>query len=199
MEPASNGAAESFSADIPDAVPERWETAIEDFVQLVALAIDRAQDLADVVNDLIRGHPELFRAAFAAAAGGVVGAFLADRVGRRPEPIRESLRERTIGRAAGAAGRGGALLGAAAAGLRNSAEHLTRRAPSPEEIRQRTPRRFPSLESFGLPIASRGGAGSVDPRYAAQLVPIAVALLKNPIVRDIMIRSAMRAVRTRYR
>jgi hypothetical protein len=199
MEPATNGAAESFNADLPDSMPERWETAIEDFVQLLALAIDRAQDLADVVNDLVRGHPELFRAALAATAGGVVGAVLADRLGRKPEPIRETVRERTFSRAAQAAGRGGAILGGAASGLRSSAEQWARRAPSAEEIRQRAPRRFPSLDSIGLPIAGRGSGGGIGPQHAAQLLPIVVALLKNPIVRDILIRSAMRAARARYR
>jgi hypothetical protein len=199
MEPASNGASESFTVDLPESVPERWETAIEDFVQLIALAIDRAQDLADVVNDLIRGHPELIRAALAAAAGGLVGAFLADRIGRKPEPIRVSMRERTVSRAAEAAGRGGAFLGAAASGLRSSAEHWTRRAPSPEELRQRAPRRFPSLNDFGLPIAGRASEGGANARYAAQLLPAVLALLKNPIVRDILIRYALRAAGTRYR
>jgi hypothetical protein len=210
MEPASNGAAESYNTDLPDTAPERWETAIEDFVQLVALAIDRAQDLADVVNDLLRGHPELVRAALAATAGGVVGAVLADRIGRKPEPIREVISERTMSRAARAAERGSAILGATAAGLRGSAEQWVRRAPPPEEIRDRAWRRMPridaigrrlsSLDAFGLPIARRGSDGPpVSPRQAAQLVPIAVTLLKNPIVRDIIIRSALRAARSRYR
>ena len=210
MEPLTNGAAESFNADLPDAAPERWETAIEDFVQLVALAIDRAQDLADVVNDLVRGHPELVRAALAAAAGGVVGAVLADRIGRKRKPAIQAVPQRAMSRAARAAERGGAMLGSTAAGLRGSAEQWVRRAPAPEEIRERAwrrmprmeaiGRRMPSLDSFGLPMSRRGSDGPpVSPRQAAQLLPIAVTLLKNPVVRDIIIRSALRAARSRYR
>lgn len=209
MEPLTNGAAEAFNSDLPDTAPERWETAIEDFVQLVALAIDRAQDLADVVNDLLRGHPELVRAALAAAAGGVAGAILADRVGRKRQPI-QVVPERAMSRAARAAERGGAMFGATAAGLRGSAEQWVRRAPPPEEIRERAwrrmprmdaiGRRMPSLDSFGLPMSRRSSDGPpVSPRQAAQLLPIAVTLLKNPIVRDIIIRSALRAARSRYR
>lgn len=198
MEPAANGAAESFSTDLPDTAPERWETAIEDFVQLVALAIDRAQDLADVINDLLRGHPELVRTAMAAAAGGVVGAILADRVGRKPEPVIEMAPQRAMSRAAQAAGRGSAILGATAAGLRGSAGEWVRRAPRPEVIRQRTWRRGPSLDSFGLPVVRRGrGRPVVDPRYAARLLPIALTLLKNPIVREIIFRAVVRAARSR--
>ena len=200
MDSAGNGATQTFNSDLPDAVPERWETAIEDFVQLVALAIDRAQDLADVVNDILRGHPELVRAALAAAAGGVAGAILADRIGRRQQPIPETLRQRTLRSASEAAERGGSFLGSAASGLRGSAEQWVRRAPPPEEIRDRARRRMPRLDSMGLPIVGRGGGGgsAVHPRHAAQLLPIAVALLKNPIVRDLIIRSAMRAARSRY-
>jgi hypothetical protein len=201
MESLGNGAAQTFNSDLPDAVPERWETAIEDFVQLVALAIDRAQDLADVVNDILRGHPELVRAALAATAGGVAGAILADRLGRRREPLPETLRQRTLRSASEAAERGGSFLGSAASGLRGSAEQWVRRAPPPDEIRERARRRMPHLDSIGLPIVGRSGGGAspaVHPRHAAQLLPIAVALLKNPIVRDLIIRSAMRAARSRH-
>ncbi len=200
MEGATNGAAESFNTDLPDSAPERWETAIEDFVQLVALAIDRAQDLADVVNDLLRGHPELVRAALAATAGAVVGAVLADRVGRKPEPIIEAAPDRAMSRAARVADRGTAILAATAAGLRGSAQQWVRRAPPPEEIRERARRRVPSLDAFGLPIVRRGQRGlQVTPREAVQLVPILVTLLKSRIVRELIIRAALRAARPRYR
>jgi len=211
-QPPSNGAGDSnaYNVDLPDAVPERWETAIEDFVQLLALAIDRAQDLADVVNDLLRGHPELVRAGLAAAAGGIVGAILAGRMGRKPEPVqelKETIRERTRRSAASAAERGGALLGTsgsllggAASTLRGSAEQWVRRAPAPEEIREQARRRMPRLDSIGLPIAGRGSDGRAsNVGHAVQLVPIAIALMKNPIVRDFVIRSAMKAARSRYR
>jgi hypothetical protein len=202
METTSNGAGTSYNADLPDAVPERWETAIEDFVQLLALAIDRIQDLADVVGDTMRGHPELVRGALAAAAGAVIGAFLADRVGRKPTPIieqTESLRDRTRRSALGAAERGGALLGGAATSIRDSAEHIVRRAPSPEEIRELPRRRLPRIDSIGLPIAGRGSSGAANASAAAQLVPLLVGLAKNPIVRDLVLRAALRAAQSRGR
>lgn len=198
MEPASGGE-EALDANLPEAVPERWETAVEDFVQLVALAIDRAQDLADIVNDLIRGHPELVRVALAAAAGGAVGAILADRFASRPEPARESLRERTMRSAVDAAGRGGAILGAAAAGIRESAEQWVHRMPTGPALRAQRRTGLLSLDGVGWPFAARRQSTRVRARDATQLVPIAFALLRNPIVRDFLIRSAIRAVRARSR
>jgi len=208
MEPATNGSSETFNTDIPDTAPERWETAIEDFVQLVALAIDRAQDLADVINDLLRGHPELVRAGLAAGGGAVAGAFLADRIGRKQPPVTVIEPQRAMSRAARAAERGSAILAATATGLRGTAEHWAHRAPPPEEVRERAWRRVVHMNEIGrrmsnldgIPLARhRTARPALGPRQAAQLLPVVVTLLKNPIVRDIIIRSALRAARSRYR
>ena len=54
--------AEHFSdaiEDLPDAMPERWETAIEDLAQAIALGLVRAQDLADALNDVLHARPLL--------------------------------------------------------------------------------------------------------------------------------------------
>src|SRR4051812_43936582 len=71
---------------IPGAMPERWETAIEDAAQVIALGLDRAQDLADLVNDFSHNHPTLAKAIGAAVMGAVVGSFIAGRAGRRRPP-----------------------------------------------------------------------------------------------------------------
>src|SRR4051794_35961214 len=70
---------QNASADIPNAVPERWETAIEDLAQAIALGLDRAQDLADLINDTVRTRPVVAKAVGAAVVGAVVGTALASR------------------------------------------------------------------------------------------------------------------------
>src|SRR2546429_6941801 len=68
---------------IPRAQPERWETAVEDLAQLVALGLDRAQDLADVVAELNRTRPGLVKAVSAGLGGALVGAVVAGLIPRR--------------------------------------------------------------------------------------------------------------------
>src|ERR1051326_8885539 len=71
------------TADLPDAMPERWETAIEDLAQAIGLGLDRSQDLADAINDVMRTRPVVAKAAGAAIVGAIVGSIIASKVGHR--------------------------------------------------------------------------------------------------------------------
>src|SRR5438552_4284967 len=68
-----------------DFAPERWETVVEDVAQVVALGLERAEDLADVLGDLVRGRPGLPKIAAAVAVGMVLGSF-AERLTRAQRP-----------------------------------------------------------------------------------------------------------------
>src|SRR3954452_16816828 len=89
MEGGSMNAEDHFSdtaEDLPDAMPERWETAIEDLAQAIALGLDRAQDLADAINDVLHTRPMLAKAAGAAVVGAIAGTIIASKLSRRRSP-----------------------------------------------------------------------------------------------------------------
>ena len=139
--------------DLSEAMPERWETTVEDLAQLVGVALDRAQDLADVVNDLARTRPDIMKVVAAGTMGAVVGVLLAGLTRRR--------REATIPSPRG-----------------NSVTH--------------------DRSSRGLPVpTSEGRRQAVQLSDAAELLPIAVTILGNPVVRRVLLRVAMRVVRRR--
>jgi hypothetical protein len=175
-------------AAVPGPVPEQWETAIEDAAQVVAMGLDRAQDLADVINDFARTHPTVMKTLLAAGTGALVGAFIAERTFPRRKVS-------LTGAAAAAwrdvAARRSAVVEEAGAVARQAAERLARRAPSRAELEQVVAR------ANGLPRPGRRPAlpNPRDVRYAAQLVPITLALLKNPLVRQLLWRSVTRAAR----
>jgi len=209
---------------IPGAMPERWETAIEDAAQVVALGLDRAQDLADIVNDFAHGHPSLAKGIGAAVVGAVVGSIIAGR--RRPPSLAEQSKV--------AAAEAAAAAQAAAARLaeetpsrvtsilgrlpRVDRDALAERMPQVDRdaIAERLPRvdraairervRGVDRQALAGQIArmnqalgkSRGrGPDLRQAQYAAQLVPLAITLLKNPLVRQILIGAASRASRRR--
>ena len=58
-------------------MPERWETAIEDLAQAIALGLDRGQDLVDLINDALRTRPVVAKAIGAAVAGAILGTLVA--------------------------------------------------------------------------------------------------------------------------
>lgn len=194
---------------LPDAMaPERWETAIEDFAQVAALVLDRAQDLVDTISDLMQARPVIAKAIVAAVAGAAVGVFVATRLPRRRPPTvgeraaaaaREAtarggsaLREAT-GRGGDAlreaTGRGASIMEEAVAVALSAAERLARRVPSGDVLIERIP------QPDGLrPIRLRMRRPDTrQVRQAAQLVPIALTLLRNPLVRSLLLRAAMRA------
>jgi hypothetical protein len=189
-------------------VPERWETAVEDLAQLVALGLDRAQDLADAVNDIVRGHPALIKAVGASVAGVLIGGFIADRTRRRPPTLaeRSSRAAESARKAAGSAAERAAVQAQAAAEqaaavAQSAARRVAERLPSREEIQQRIPSRA-EIEAQArsrnghAPRISRSSVRDASQvQYAAQLVPVAITLLRNPLVRDLLVRAAVRAAR----
>ncbi|MEA2638820.1 MAG: hypothetical protein QOF51_214 [Chloroflexota bacterium] len=215
--------------EIPGAMPERWETAIEDAAQLVALSLDRAQDVADIINDFAHARPVLFKAVLAATVGAFIGAVLAGRGRRRhrvdissvSKGIRESARSsarelrdsaRSSAKDLGASAqdlsstareRGASVLEQAVAIAQAAAERMSERAPSRGDILDRIPKRAPVdtdklVERGRKAVKNRRSEGMPDAsqlRYAAQLVPIAFALLRNPMIRDLITRSATSRVR----
>jgi hypothetical protein len=243
--------AEQYTFDeepIPGAMPERWETAIEDAAQVIALGLDRAQDLADLLNDFNHNHPSLAKAIAAALAGAFVGSFIAGR--RRPPTLAE--RGRATAKDAVAVAQSLAVQLAEETPAQASrwfarmprvdrdaiAERLPRvdrdaiveRLPRVDRdaIADRLPRvdreaiagRLPHVDRKAIRERVRGidreaivrrvahvngamqkrGSNGVDlskARYAAQLLPVAITLLKNPLVRQLIVKSAMRATRRR--
>src|SRR6266511_4800455 len=201
---------------IPGAQPERWETAVEDFAQLIALGLDRAQDLADVIAELNRTRPGLTKAVTAGVAGAFVGVIVAGIVPRRKPSARERAKQTAQALKRAAANRASALEQAAVI-AQAAAQRLAERAPSPSELRERMPsasglrERLPSASNLRgrLPRMERGtledGAAQVQDRArrrmsapdigkstvanAAKLAPIILALLRNPIVRDLLWRT----------
>jgi hypothetical protein len=197
---------------IPGAMPERWETAIEDAAQVIALGLDRAQDLADVINDFARQHPIAAKLMLAATGGVIVGSVIAGRARRAPTAAEQA--------------------SALAAQARSSAESrisdLSDRLPSRramldrlphidrEAVAERLPRvdrealagrlprldrealtgRLPNVNGEALRRDRRpGGLDLAQVRYAAQLLPVGLALLRNPLVRQLVMRAAVRAAR----
>jgi hypothetical protein len=197
---------------IPGAMPERWETAIEDAAQVIALGLDRAQDLADLLNDFARQHPTASKLLLAGAGGLIVGSFIAGRRRRPPTPAERAAQLATEARA----------------NAESMISDLSHRMPSRRAMMDHLPRfdreamaehlphlnreamaeRMPHLDRESLAgrlpnvngkALRRGGRPSSPDfsqvRYAAQLVPVALTLLRNPLVRQLVMRTAMRAAR----
>ena len=196
---------------IPGAMPERWETAVEDFAQVIALGLDRAQDLADVIAEVNRTRPGLTKAVAAALGGAIVGAVIAGRFARRRPTARERARQ-AAGAVRRAAGERVSALEQAAAVAQAAAQRLAERAPSPSDIRDRLPRvdrsdvadRASGLRNRASEMGQRARRGMSGPNLgvsqlpnAAKLVPIAVALLKNPLVRSLLMGAVVRMARRR--
>ena len=160
---------------IPSVVPERWETAVEDIAQVVAIGLDRVQDLIDVIGELNRARPGIAKLAAAVAGGALVGAFLSGR--------RAQTRKRDVAVAARPSAAGSSALDQARTVARQAADRLATRVPSSAALNDQGPR-----------------ANRPDVRQAVnavQLVPIVLGLLRNPLVRDLIWRYAFRAGRRR--
>jgi hypothetical protein len=174
------------AADIPEAEefePERWETAIEDFAQVVALGIDRAQDLGDALGDFCSERPGLVKGLGAVAAGVLAGVVLARLTRPRSQapvtpPAPAPQTEAALG-----AGLVGALVEVAGA-----LAQALRREPTDGSAAADTQ-------------AHRDGRSARPPRirmqHVAQLMPVAIALARNPAIRDLLVSSAMKAARRR--
>jgi hypothetical protein len=201
---------------IPGAMPERWETAVEDFAQLVALGLDRAQDLADVMGELNRTRPGVTKLVAAGVGGLVAGAVLAGLIPKRRPSARQRAKRAAEGVRRAAVERATAIEQAAAV-AQAAAQRLAERAPSASDIRGRMPRvdgaairaRLPRVDRSEIADRAsdvrdqarrRMSAPNIGVRQlgnAAKLLPLALALLRNPLVRAILWRSAARIARRR--
>jgi len=169
--------------DLPDAMPERWETAIEDLAQAIALGLDRGQDLVDLINDALRTRPVVAKAIGAAVAGAILGTLVASLSARRAS------RQRSQALAAASQ----SLVEQASTIARSAAARLRAEAPSADELRGTVSERASNVKSAVRPKSSVLGVRQA--RYIAQLLPLVIALLKNPLVRDMIVRTAMRSTR----
>jgi ElaB/YqjD/DUF883 family membrane-anchored ribosome-binding protein len=179
------------ATDLKDAMPERWETAIEDLAQVIALGLDRAQDMAEAANEAVRTRPVVAKAAGAAVVGAIIGTILAAKTSPPPRPKIRISREAAQEASAAAATQASLVVDQAVAIARATAERLARKSPTPDE----------PVNGMRETRRNRQAAAPAPPRevgrvgYAAQLVPLSVELLKNPIVRDLLIAMALRAAR----
>jgi hypothetical protein len=193
------------AADLPDAMPERWETAIEDLAQAIALGLDRAQDLADAINDVMKTRPIVAKAAGAALVGAIIGAFLASKLTAKPKPKVEVVRETARDVSSTAVDQASVVVDQAVSIARAAAERIAQRAPSREDVSSGAARISDAIRektSRGAEQVTSATKSGPDPKkavYAAQLIPLTVALLKNPIVRDLLIRAAVQATSRRRR
>ncbi|MBM2809616.1 MAG: hypothetical protein HW416_375 [Chloroflexi bacterium] len=176
--------------EIEGAMPERWETAIEDVAQVVALALDRVQDLVDLINDQTRARPGVAKILLAGVGGAVVGAFVAGRLRPRRDP---TLTESTAALMRAASNRGSSALEEAASIAKAAAERVSHRIPSRGDIQEQVAHLNGSAIGTRADRKAMPDAGQL--RHAAELFPIAIALIRNPIIRDFLARSAMRATR----
>jgi hypothetical protein len=182
------------AADLPDAMPERWETAIEDLAQAIALGLDRAQDLADAINDLVRTRPVVAKAAGAAIIGAAIGTFIASKTMHRPKPKIVELKETAEEATSAATSQASLAIEQALAIARATAERMANRLPPKEEMVNGAAH---AAESMQARLAPKRDTAVKKAGYAAQLLPLTVALLKNPLVRDMLIRAAMKTARRR--
>lgn len=182
--------ADDIDLDIEGAMPERWETAIEDVAQVVALTLDRIQDLLDLVNDLTRARPGVAKLLLAGVGGAVVGGFIAGRLRPHRDP---TLTESTAALMRAASNRGSSALEEAASIAKAAAERMSRRVPSRGDIQEQVAHLNGSAIGARAERMAMPDVGQL--RHAAELVPVALALLRNPLIRDFLARSALRATR----
>src|SRR5438309_740519 len=78
---------ESPTDGMQEFTPERWETAIEDAAELVAMLLDRGQSLFDAANEFRKTRPMLASAAGAAIGGAALGMYVAGRRMRASRPM----------------------------------------------------------------------------------------------------------------
>jgi len=162
----------SRSEGAAEFAPERWEIAVEDTAEVIAFLLDRGQAAFDGFVGLWRSRPVLTAALVAAGAGAVIGTFVAG--GRRGRPA--------IARSA---------VAQATAVAQAAAQRLAQQNPGAWPARALGVRDGLASARRRRPLASAGRGA----QYTLQLVPVVVTLLKNPLVRGMLLRYAMRAVR----
>ena len=152
--------------------PERWEVAIEDAAETVALLLYRGQAAAETIGELWRTRPIFVSAAGAAMGGAFIGALLAGHQFRRRRRPMSALAQATAVAQAAVQRRAqqqSLWSSKGAASLKNG-------------VAASRPRR-------------RLIEGGRTARQLIRLLPIVVAVLKNPLVRQLLWRYAVRAVK----
>jgi hypothetical protein len=152
---------------------ERWEIAAEEVAQAAAVTLERIEMLTALIIDQWRKRPVVMSAVAAVFAGVVLGTALAGQARSRHLTPAQKM-TKSAGEAASKVASG--LPSLRAVGGRDW-------FPARNGASQRAMRNFADRNS-------RAGA-----RYAMELVPIAVALLKNPLVRQFAWKMATRGFR----
>jgi hypothetical protein len=166
--------------ELTESVGERWDEAIEDLAEVAVLLLDRAQVAGGVMGQFWRSRPVLASTLLAAAGGALVGVVIGGRAARAKgrsapqKPVRSSAAAQ------------------AAATAREGAERLLHGALGAAG-------KGPSGTQNGLARWRRpvGRVHVRQARYAADLLPVALAVLKNPLVRRMVWRLALRSFRRR--
>lgn len=152
--------------------PERWELAIEDAAELVALMLERGQGVYDDLRELWKARPLLVSSVAAVAAGAVVGAIVAGMRTRRRVAAR-------------------AVVSQASAVAQAAAQRLTEQPAGLRSIRRGVRLNGVAAVDRKKRIIETGRSA----QEAMRLVPVVVAILKNPFVRRLLWRYARSALR----
>ena len=155
-----------------DFTPERWEIAIEDAAELVALLLERGQGLYENLSELTKKRPALASAVAAVGAGALIGVVFAGLRARR--------------RRAAAT-----VVSQAAAVAQAAGERLSEQAGPLRSVRR--------IVTHNNTLGSHSKKRIVETSRSAQdvmrLVPVVVAVLRNPLVRRVLWRYARGALR----
>lgn len=155
-----------------DFTPERWEIAIEDAAELVALLLERSQTLYQDLSELAKRRPVLVGGLAAVGAGALIGTIYASTRARRRSAASNVVVQ-------------------ASAVAQAAAEKLSQGPGAIRSVRR---------------MVTQSGTLSSDPKKrivetsrsaqdVMRLVPIVVAVLKNPFVRRVLWRYARGALR----
>jgi hypothetical protein len=169
---------------IPSVTPERWETAVEDIAQVVAIGLDRAQDLFDIIGEVNRAKPGLLALVAAGLGGALAGGFLARRL--RERQARRSRTRDAFAAARRAASERLATMDLTRSGAQQALDQsIGKSGVSAALLRERVQR------------LNRVPRPDVSVSSAAKLVPLMVALMRNPLVRDLILQLLLRPRRRR--
>ena len=155
---------------------ERWEVAAEEVAQAAAITLERIETLTALVIDQWRKRPILTSALAAVFAGVLLGTAIVGQAKRRPASAQQKTK---------------AAVGEAAAKVASGLPNLRTvggrdwSLPTRNGASRRAMRKLVDRNSH------------IGARYAVELVPIAVALLKNPLVRQFAWRMVVRGFRRR--
>lgn len=164
------------SEDLAEPAGDKWETAAEEVAQAAALTFERVESVTAILVDQWRKRPVLMTVLLAAGAGIVFGAIVAGDPARRAlisgKPSRGAMGGVAARMASGLTRPRAALVGDWPPAGRNGAAH--------QALSRITRRR-----------------GRLPAGYLMDLLPVAVALAKNPLVRRVAWSLATRGLRRR--